>query len=62
MQTIESSEKLIKAKALARHLDCGISTVYALAKAGRIPCISIGQVGVRFDLNNVLEALRRKPN
>lgn len=59
MQTIESSGKLIKAKALARHLDCGISTVYALAKAGRIPSISIGQVGVRFDLGQVLEALKK---
>jgi hypothetical protein len=60
MQTTESPAKqLIKAKPLARALDCGVSTVHALAKAGKIPSISIGKLGVRFDLQAVLEALRR---
>jgi len=59
MQTTESTRKILKAKPLARILDCGVSTVYALAKAGKIPCLGIGDTGVRFDLEAVLEALKK---
>jgi excisionase family DNA binding protein len=60
MQTTESSvRKKVKAKALAQILDCGVSTVYALAKAGKIPFISIGKLGKRFDVDAVLEARKR---
>jgi excisionase family DNA binding protein len=63
MPTTDSPRKnLVKAKPLARILDCGVSTVYALAKAGKIPSITIGvaETGVRFDVDAVLAALKRK--
>jgi len=54
-----SPQKLIKADELARRLACGKSTVYMLAKAGKIPSIAIGQTAVRFDFSAVLEALKK---
>jgi len=61
MQTTELAvDRLLKAEDLARHLNCGKSTIYRLAQDGRIPVISIGDTGVRFDLNAVLSALQHK--
>ncbi len=57
-----SLQRLLKAEELAHHLNCGKSTVYALAKSGKIPAINLGATGVRFEINAVLEALRRKTN
>ncbi|MEO7862064.1 MAG: helix-turn-helix domain-containing protein [Nitrospirales bacterium] len=49
---------LSKADDVALQLNCGKSTVYKLAKDGKIPYVSIG-TGVRFDLDSVLKALSR---
>lgn len=49
---------LSKADELARHLNCGKSTVYKLAKTGKIPYVALG-TGVRFDLDSVLAALKK---
>ncbi len=54
-----SLQRLLKAEELAHHLNCGKSTVYRLAQTGRIPVIVIGDTGVRFDLAQVLDSLRK---
>jgi excisionase family DNA binding protein len=58
--TASTVDRLLKAGELARKLNCGKSTVYRLAQTGKIPAIAIGETGVRFDLEAVLRALRRK--
>ena len=42
-------DRLLKAEDIARRLNCGKSTIYRLAKTGKIPAIGIGETGVRFD-------------
>lgn len=49
---------LSKADELAQHLNCGKSTVYKLAKTGKIPYVALG-TGVRFDIEEVLDALKK---
>lgn len=56
---MSTAETLDKAAGIARRLNCGKSTIYKLAKAGKIPTVRIGKTGVRFDYNAVLEALER---
>jgi excisionase family DNA binding protein len=58
LQHVAPSE-IIQASELAERLKCGKSTVYSLAKAGRIPTIGLGKKGVRFDYTAVLEALKK---
>lgn len=53
------SVQLIKARPLAQILNCGVATVYALARQGKIPCVVIGKAGVRFNAADVLAALTR---
>ena len=62
MQDAATTARLLKAEELARILNCGKSTVYRLAQAGKIPSISIGEkeTGVRFELQACLNALKRK--
>ena len=50
---------IVTAEELAAFLKCGKSTVYWLAKTGRIPCLSLGVRGVRFNLSTVLAALEQ---
>jgi excisionase family DNA binding protein len=57
--TSNSVVQLLKAGELARRLNCGKSTIYRLAQTGKIPAIGIGETGVRFDLQAVLEALQK---
>lgn len=57
MQT--SEETLHKAAGIARRLNCAKSTIYKLAKEGLIPVVRIGKTGVRFDIDEVLKALKR---
>jgi len=52
--------QLLKAEPLARILNCGVSTVYFLARTGKIPTISIGRAGVRFIAKDVIAALTRQ--
>jgi excisionase family DNA binding protein len=54
-----NTRHITTAEEVARVLKCGKSTVYALAKNGRIPYLSIGDRGIRFDLEAVLAALSR---
>ena len=54
-----SSIQLLKAAPLAKILNCGVSTVYFLARTGKIPTISIGRAGVRFIAEDVIAALTR---
>ena len=54
-----TKETLLRASDLALHLRCGKSTIYKLAKQGQIPVVRIGMTGVRFDIDEVLEALKR---
>lgn len=54
-----SEETLDKASGIARRLNCAKSTIYKLAKQGRIPVVRIGKTGVRFDYNAVLDILQR---
>jgi excisionase family DNA binding protein len=56
---MDTLEKLDKAADIARRLNCGKSTIYNLAKAGKIPTVRIGKTGVRFDYRAVLQALQR---
>jgi excisionase family DNA binding protein len=55
----EQDRKKLKAAALAQHLDCGKSTIYRMVKEGQIPSIPIGKTGLRFDLDEVLSALKK---
>ena len=59
MDAPSQSEPLLRADELAHLLRCGKSTIYQLAKRGRIPCIGIGAIGVRFDRTAVLAALQQ---
>lgn len=54
-----SIDRLDKAEDLARFLNVGKSSVYLLAKQGKIPFIPIGVSGVRFDRGAVLAALQQ---
>lgn len=60
MDNPQPPAELILASDLARYLKCGKSTVYKMAQEGKIPTVSIGSRGVRFDLAAVLQALQRK--
>ncbi|CAI4032326.1 hypothetical protein DNFV4_02756 [Nitrospira tepida] len=59
MHTDTPHGQILKADELARLLRCGKSTIYKLAKTGRIPCLGIGDIGVRFDRAAVLAALQQ---
>ena len=52
--------QLLKAGPLAKILNCGTATVYALARRGKIPCVTIGKAGVRFIPEDVIAALTRR--
>ena len=52
--------KLLNAVELAERLGIARSQVYSLAKRGDIPVIEAGR-HYRFDPEEVIEALRRKP-
>ena len=55
-------EALVKARVVSERLGMAQSQVYRLAKSGQIPSYLVGAKGggVRFDLREVREALRRK--
>jgi hypothetical protein len=55
-------EKAIDAKTLAPIINCDISTVHEMARAGLIPSILVGrrQGGRRFFLNEVKRALAER--
>ena len=54
-----NKEALLRASDLAIQLSCGKSTIYKLAKERKIPVVRIGMTGVRFDVDEVLEALKK---
>lgn len=56
-------EKLVTARVVAERLGMAQSQVYRLSRSGAIPSFSVGakRGGVRFDLNEVRQALRRRP-
>lgn len=57
MNIIKPSERLDKAEDLAKFLNIGRSSIYLLAKQGKIPCVRFGVTGVRFDRQAVLATL-----
>jgi excisionase family DNA binding protein len=59
MDAQELPKTLVTAGMVADRLSCGKSTVYGMAKSGKIPSIVLGKQGVRFDLQEVLTALKR---
>jgi excisionase family DNA binding protein len=59
INTAQPEPKIVRADTLAAILDCAKSTVYGMAKSKKIPSILLGKHGVRFDLDEVLKALRR---
>ena len=54
-----TERKKVKAPIVAETFDMVVSSVYRLAKAGRIPTYKVGpkMTGLRFDLDEVREAL-----
>ena len=54
-------EKLVTAKVVSEAMGMAPSQVYRLAKLAKIPSFQVGEKkgGVRFDLREVREALRR---
>jgi excisionase family DNA binding protein len=50
--------KIGNARDVAKHLKCGVGTVYSLARQEKIPAIRIG-AAYRFDMDDVLRVLRR---
>ena len=52
-------QQLLKAAALAKILDCGSATIYAMARQGKIPVVVIGKLGKRFIAKDVIDALTR---
>lgn len=59
MENTQAEQLILKADELAKRLRCGKSTIYLLAKSGKIPTYGLGKSGVRFDFASVLEALKR---
>lgn len=57
--TAQPERKIVRAETLATLLSCAKSTVYAMAKSGKIPKLLLGKQGVRFDIDEVLEALKK---
>jgi predicted DNA-binding transcriptional regulator AlpA len=57
------TEALVTARIVAERLAMAQSQVYRLARSGAIPSFSVGakRGGIRFDLNEVRQALRRRP-
>ena len=55
-----TQDTLLRAADLARRLNCGKSTIYKLAKTGKIPVVRIGMTGVRFDFPAVLASLQHE--
>ena len=54
-------EKLVTAKVVSEAMGMAQSQVYRLSRLGKIPSFQVGEKmgGVRFDLREVREALRR---
>ncbi len=55
-------EKLVTARVVGEAMGMATSQVYRLSRSGAVPSYSVGEKkgGVRFDLREVREALRRK--
>jgi len=56
-------ENLVRTKEAAKAMGMGPSSLYRLAKAGKVPSYSAGPrlSGVRFSIPELKEALRRRP-
>jgi excisionase family DNA binding protein len=56
-----AEEPLVRARVVSERLGMAQSQVYSLARSGAIPSYQVGgkKSGVRFDLREVKEALRR---
>lgn len=52
-------QKLVKATVVSQALGIAQSTIYRMAQQGKIPSYIVGTNGVRFDIEEVREALRR---
>lgn len=57
-----NTESLVSAKEAAKAVGMGASSLYRLARAGRVPSYGAGPklAGVRFCISEVKEALRRR--
>ncbi len=58
---IAKADALVSAKEAANALGMGASSLYRLAKAGKVPSYAVGPQlsGVRFSIIEVKQALRR---
>lgn len=57
-RNIGESGPLVTTRDLASHLGVSTATIRIWTRAGRIPCLRIGQKTLRFDPSAVIAALR----
>lgn len=57
----DQGPRLFTARELARVLCLNEQTLYRMARRGEIPCVRIGRKAIRFDLEQVREALEQRP-
>jgi excisionase family DNA binding protein len=62
MMTLPLSPSLLTREGLALALGVHKTTVYRLTALGRIPYVSVGRRGKRYELQAVVRALASKPS
>ena len=62
MMTLPPSPPLLTREGLALALGVHKSTIYRLTALGRIPYVSVGRRGKRYELQAVVRALASKPS
>jgi excisionase family DNA binding protein len=62
MMTLPPSPSLLTREGLALALGVHKTTVYRLTALGRIPYVSVGRRGKRYELQAVVRALASKPS
>ena len=62
MMTLPPTPSLLTREGLALALGVHKSTIYRLTAVGRIPYVSVGRRGKRYELQAVVRALASKPS
>ena len=62
MMTLPPTPTLLTREGLALALGVHKSTIYRLTALGRIPYVSVGRRGKRYELQAVVRALASKPS
>ena len=60
VEPLETARSLAKLLKPSQSGGIGASTIYLLAKEGKIPAYRVGRTGIRFRISEVLDALRVK--